>query len=125
MKVIDTTVAVDHLRGTEAAVGLMTRLTDEDETLAASELVRFELLAGVRPSEIDALEQFFSSLFWLAVDEGIARTAGSLARTYRKAHTGIDDADYLIAATSIVCEADLLTTNVRHFPMFPDLEPPY
>jgi predicted nucleic acid-binding protein len=125
VKIVDTTVAVDHLRGVDAAVELMTTLTDEDETLAASELVRFELLSGVRPSENDALEQFFSSLFWLAVDEGIARAAGSLARKYRKAHIGIDDADYLIAATSIICEADLLTTNVRHFPMFPALEPPY
>lgn len=33
--------------------------------------------------------------------------------------------DYLIAATAIVVDADLLTTNVRHFPMFPDLQPPY
>lgn len=125
MKLIDTTVAVDHLRGVEAAVELMTTLVDENETLAASELVRFELLAGVLPNEIDALEQFQASLVWLAVDEDIARTAGALARKHRKAYSGIDDVDYLIAATSIVIEADLLTTNVRHFPMFPELEPPY
>lgn len=125
MKLIDTTVAVDHLRGMEPAVALMTGLAEEGETLAASELVRFELLAGVRPRETDALEQFFSSLAWLTVDEDITRTAGSLARKHRRAHSGIDDADYLIAATVIVCDADLLTTNVRHFPMFPGLESPY
>lgn len=125
MKLIDTTVAVDHLRGIEPAVVLMTDLVEEGETLAASELVRFELLAGVRPRETDALEQFFSSLVWLVVDEDIARTAGSLARKHRGAHSGIDDADYLIAATAIVCDVDLLTTNVRHFPMFPGLASPY
>lgn len=125
MKLIDTTVAVDHLRGAEPAVALLTGLVQEGETLIASELVRFELLAGVRPSEIDAFEQFCSSLVWLAVDEDIARTAGSLARKHRKAHSGIDDIDYLIAATAIVFDADLLTTNVRHFPMLPDLSPPY
>ncbi len=125
MKLIDTTVAVDHLRGMEPAVALMTSLAEEGETLAASELVRFELLAGVQPRETDALEQFFSSLAWLIVDEDITRTAGSLARKHRRAHSGIDDADYLIAATVIVCDADLLTTNVRHFPMFPGLVPPY
>lgn len=43
----------------------------------------------------------------------------------RSSHRGIDDVDYLIAATAIVVDADLLTTNVRHFPMFPDLQPPY
>ena len=125
MKLVDTTVAVDHLRGTAPAVALMTRLVEEGETLAASEFVRFELLAGVRPGEIDALERFFSSLVWLGIDEDIARTAGSLARKHRKSHSGIDDADYLIAATAIVADAGLLTTNVRHFPMFDGLAPPY
>jgi hypothetical protein len=52
-------------------------------------------------------------------------TAASLARKHRKAHNGIDDADYLIAATTIVCDGELLTTNVRHFPMFPGLAAPY
>jgi predicted nucleic acid-binding protein len=88
----------------------------------ASELVRFELLAGVRPKELEALEQFFSSLVWLAVDKDITRTAGQLAR---KSYIGIDDVDYLIAATAIVTEADLLTTNVRHFPMFKELAAAY
>jgi hypothetical protein len=125
VKLIDTTIAVDHLRGTAPAVALMTRLVEEGETLAASELVRFELLAGVRPSETDALERFFTSLVWLGVDEDITRTAGSLARKHHKSHSGIDDADYLIAATAIVADVDLLTTNVRHFPMFDGLTPPY
>lgn len=125
MKLIDSSVAIDHLRGTEPATTLLTGLVEEGETLLASELVRFELLAGVLPSEIDAFEQFCSSLVWIAVDEDIARTGGSLARKYRKAHSGIDDVDYLLAATAIVFDADLLTTNVRHFPMFGNLLPPY
>jgi predicted nucleic acid-binding protein len=125
VKLIDTTVAVDHLRGVEAAVELLTTLSEKDETLAASELVRFELLAGVLPSEIDAFEQFCASLLWLPVDEDITRTGGSLARKYHKSYGGIDDVDYLIAATTLIFDADLLTTNIRHFPMFPDLTPPY
>jgi predicted nucleic acid-binding protein len=43
----------------------------------------------------------------------------------RLSHSGIDDADYLIAATAIVLDADLLTTNTRHFPMLKGLRPPY
>jgi predicted nucleic acid-binding protein len=125
VKLIDTTVAIDHLRGTPPAVALTTRLVEEGETLAASELVRFELLAGVRPSETEALERFFTSLLWLGVDEDITRTAGLLARKHRKSHSGIDTADYLIAATAIVADAELLTTNLRHFPMFDGLSAPY
>ena len=125
MKVLDTSVAVDHLRGAQPAVDLLDRLNDEEEALFASEVVRFELLAGVRDDEVETLEQFLSALSWAPVDETVAQTAGSLARQYRRAHSGIDDADYLIAATSLVLDAELLTTNVRHFPMLPGLSPAY
>ena len=53
------------------------------------------------------------------------RGTGALARTHRKAYGGIDDVDYLIAATALLLEAELLTTNVRHFTMLPDLRAAY
>lgn len=125
MKLLDTAVAIDHLRGHEVAGILLRRLIAEDEQIAASEVVRFELLAGVRESELESLEDFFSTLTWLPVDEHVARTAGSLARRFRPSHTGIDDVDYLVAATALLLEADLLTTNVRHFPMVEGLQAAY
>ncbi|GIU98123.1 MAG: ribonuclease VapC [Actinomycetota bacterium] len=125
MKVVDTTVAVDHLRGLAPATRLLTELAADGDTLAASEITRFELLAGARQSELRALEAFFSALVWVPIDEEISRTAGALAHRLRRSHRGIDDADYLIAATALVLEADLLTTNLRHFPMFQGLRPPY
>lgn len=125
MKLIDTSVAIDHLRGVPAAVDLLTALSDSGDDLVASELVRFELLAGIRNRELTAFEQFCSALHWAAVTEDIARVAGQLARRYRKSYSGIGAVDYLIAATAIVVDADLLTTNVRHFPMFTKLAPPY
>ncbi|BBU21181.1 type II toxin-antitoxin system VapC family toxin [Mycobacterium xenopi] len=125
MKLIDTTIAVDHLRGEPAAAELLAALTATGEELVASELVRFELLAGVRDKELGAFEEFCSALRWAAVTEDVARVGGRLARRYRRSHSGIDAVDYLIAATAIVIDADLLTTNVRHFPMFAELKPPY
>jgi predicted nucleic acid-binding protein len=125
VKLLDTTVAVDHLRGDQAAVELLRGLVENDEIIGASEIVRFELAAGVRDAELPILEQFFSAISWIAVGEDVARTAGELARKHRRAHSGIDDADYLIAATALLLDADLLTTNVRHFPMLSGLEPPY
>ena len=125
MKLLDTTVAIDHLRGRQPAVDLLRTLIENDETLAASEVVRFELLAGVRDDEVSALEQFFSAISWVAIGEDVARAAGELARKHRGAYSGIDDADYLIAATAVLLDADLLTTNVRHFPMLAGLTPPY
>ncbi len=124
MKLVDTTVAVDFLRGHAQAVRLLRDLVADDDVLA-SELVRFELLAGVREGELDALESFCSALGWMPVDADVTRTAGLLVRKYRASHGGIDDVDYLIGASAIVVDAELLTTNVRHFPMFEDLRAPY
>lgn len=125
MKLIDTTIAVDHLRGEPAAADLLAALIDNGEDVVASELVRFELLAGVRDRELGALEQFCSAVSWAKVTEDVARVGARLARRYRKSHSGIGAVDYLIAATAIVIDADLLTTNVRHFPMFSKMRPPY
>ncbi|MFN0153298.1 MAG: type II toxin-antitoxin system VapC family toxin [Gaiella sp.] len=124
MKLLDTSIAVDVLRGRTEAVELVTRLVVSDD-IVASELTRFELLAGARPKELDDLEAFCSALRWLPVDSDVARTAGALARRYRKAFSGIDDIDYLIAASALVVDADLLTTNVRHYPMLKGLAAPY
>ena len=124
MKLLDTSVAVDYLRGQPAAVSLLSDLVAADD-VAASELVRFELLAGARDPELDALESFFSALDWVPVDADVSRVAGLLARRYRSAHGGIDTADYVIAATAIVTDAELLTTNVRHFPMLEGLQAAY
>jgi predicted nucleic acid-binding protein len=125
VKLLDTSVAIDHLRGSPPAVGLLSGLIDADESLLASEIVRFELLAGVRKNEVEGLEQFFSVLTWVPIGEQVARAAASLAQRHRRAHKGIDDADYLIAATALLLDADLLTTKLRHFPMIEGLRAPY
>jgi predicted nucleic acid-binding protein len=125
VKLLDTSVAIDHLRGTPPAVDLLSGLVEAEESLLASEVVRFELLAGVREKEVEALEQFFSAISWVPVGEEVARAAATLAQRHRCSHSGIDDADYLIAATALLLEADLLTTNVRHFPMLAGLAPAY
>ena len=64
-------------------------------------------------------------LSWVPVTEDISRRAGEFARAYRCSHAGIGVVDYLRAGTSRSLGADLVTTNVAHFPMFADLRPPY
>lgn len=118
---LDASVAIDYLRGREEALDVV----DAAEDLVASEITRYEVLAGVRPGEEQPTEDLLALPTWVAVDEGIARRAAALARQYRDACSGIEDADYLIAATALELGARLLTTNVRHFPMLPGLEPAY
>lgn len=125
MKLLDTSVAVDHLRGYGPATALLEDLVRSTESVVASELTRFELLAGARRDERDRLEDFFSVIDWVPVTEDVARRAGEYAHLYRRSHSGIGIVDYLLAGTVSAVEADLVTINVRHFPMFDDLRPPY
>lgn len=125
MKILDTSVAVDHLRGLPAAVEYLHRLVDSGEEIVSSEIVRFELVADVRDEARESLEEFFEIASWVPVTADVARKAGELARNFRASHSGIDAADYLIAATVQLLEAELLTTNVRHFPMLQGLRSPY
>ena len=122
LTVIDTTVPIDLLRGSEAAIAWIDSL---DRRLVASEVTRVELLRGLRSHERGAAERLFAGLRWVGVTEPIARRAGELGRTWRRGHPGIATIDLIIAATVLELGGELATANVRHFPMFPDLEPPY
>lgn len=124
MKLLDTTVAIDHLRRVPRAVELVEELAERGD-LAASELVRYELLAGARIDELETIELFCAALEWVPVNRRVARVGGELARHFHASHSGIEDVDYLIAATALILDAELLTTNVKHFPMFDGLEPAY
>lgn len=125
MKLIDSNIAIDYLRGSGSALSLLRSVVGQNDELGASEVVRFEVLAGVRDDELDLIERFFASVSWIAIDEPIARLAGLLARRFRPHHPGIEAPDYLIAATALALDAELLTTNVRHFPMIEGLRPAY
>ena len=121
MIVLDTTVLIDLLRGHAPA---RTYLLSLDEPPACSEVSRVELMRGIRSREGTAAEQLMRALRWISLDEEIARRAGILGRTWRRSH-GLTTPDLVIAATAQELGAHLATSNVRHFPMFDDLEPPY
>ena len=88
MKLLDTTVAIDHLRGADAARGLLRQVVGAGVRIGASELVRFELLAGVRRAETNDLDDFSATLVWFPVDTDVARLGAALARRYRPSYRG-------------------------------------
>ncbi len=124
MKLFDTDVLIEHLRGNERANELL-ESAFADGRPACSVLSRFELLAGMRSGERHAVRSLLDTLETLAVTEQIANRAGEWARSYRSSHAHIGAIDYLIAATAEIHGADLVTRNVRHFPMLPDLGPAF
>jgi hypothetical protein len=122
LTVVDTTVIIDILRGFQPAIDWV---ASTERRLVASEVTRFEVLQGLRSHERRAAERAFAALRWVAVDESIARRAGELGRRWRSSHRSLGLADLIIGSTAIEFGAELATSNVRQYPMFPGLEPPY
>jgi predicted nucleic acid-binding protein len=120
--VFDTSILIDVLRGDAAALHYVRRVTDVP---TCSEVTRIEVTRGLRRSERTRAEQLFRTLRWLPLDEPIARRAGELGRRWDRHRPGISLADLVVAATAEQVDAELATANVRHFPMFEGLQPPY
>lgn len=121
---VDTSVLIDYLRGdTEAARTLEAHRAHG--RLHASEITRLDVLTGMRPSEETPTRSLLATLTWHPVDEQVAEFAGELGRRWLRSHHTIDGADLAIAATAMLTGSELLTRNIRHFPMFDRLRAPY
>ncbi|HVM14209.1 MAG TPA: type II toxin-antitoxin system VapC family toxin [Egibacteraceae bacterium] len=123
--VADSSVLVDHLRGKEASRQALRSARTAGERVQASVLSRTELLVGMRAHQKRLTKRLVDQIEWIPVDEWIADRAGELGRAYRASHPGIGVIDLVIAATVERVRGQLWTSNVKHFPMFEDLAPPY
>lgn len=79
----------------------------------------------MRPSEEAATREVIDTITWVEVDASSAEVAGALGRRYLRSHPGIQIADLIVAALAQSLGAELMTTNVKHYPMFEGLRPPY
>jgi predicted nucleic acid-binding protein len=124
VSVFDSSVLIAHLRGVAEATSLLSRVMTEG-TAACSVLSRVEIEGGMRSAERASVSRLFAALEGKAVTDAVAGRAAEFLRTYRRSHPGIDIADYVIAATAETLGAELLTLNVKHFPMFEGLAPAF
>jgi predicted nucleic acid-binding protein len=120
--VFDTSILIDILRDDPAALAYVRRIQDVP---ACSEVTRVEVMRGLRSRERAGAEHLFQALRWVPVDEPISRRAGELGRRWDRHRPGISLADLVIAATTEQLDAELATTNIRHFPMFAGLRSVY
>ena len=121
---IDSTVLIDVLRGHRPAVEFLAGARRTDSVLSIAP-VRTEVLGGVAEGEVRGTFAVLRLIQWLDVTVERADVAAALTRQHRAAHRGIDVVDYLLAATAVELGAVVATSNVRDFPMFPGLQPPY
>ncbi|MCY3844406.1 MAG: type II toxin-antitoxin system VapC family toxin [Acidobacteria bacterium] len=122
---VDTDVLVDFLRGRKEATSLVAL---NSERIVVSSIVVAELYAGVRGgadgAEQRVLERLLTLFRVVPVSGGIARLGGLYKRDYGKSH-GVGLADAIIAATATEEDAELMTLNVKHYPMLEGIEPAY
>ncbi len=123
LTIVDSSVLIDASRDRQPAIRFLSEAA-EAGPLWSSVLVRSELWVGVRPDADDRVTDLLDHLRWQDVTGPIADLAGCLGSRYRRTHH-IGLVDLVIAATAIELGGTVATLNVRDFPMFPGLQPPY
>ena len=115
---------MDHLKEVDQARELVSQAMRE-EIAHCSVLSRVEISGGMRSEERFGVRRMFGQLATEPVTDDIASQAAEFMREYRRSHAGIVVVDYVIGATARVYGAQLMTLNVKHFPMFDGLQAPY
>lgn len=113
---LDSGILIRHLRDQKGYPELTDRLSDEAGVFI-SVLTRFEIVRGMKDRERDFTLDLLESLDTIVMDNAIADMAGEIVRTGRTKGFGHEDADAIIAATAMIHNLALVTTNGRHFSM--------
>jgi predicted nucleic acid-binding protein len=123
--VVDASVLIDNVRGVAGAKSLMVTAFARGDELWSSYVIRAEVLAGMRDEEAPRTHQLLQAIRWAGVDLAESDAAGELGQRHNRANAGIDTPDLLLAELAQRLDAELVTMNVKHFPMFPGLKRPY
>jgi predicted nucleic acid-binding protein len=122
---VDSDVLIAHLRGVDTARQWLIESRTTTGPMAVSVVSVAEITGGMRSAERREVWRLLGTFRAQPVDELTARRAGELMRQYRRSHRGIGLGDYLVAATADVRGLELATLNIKHFPMFKGLRPPF
>ncbi|MBD3345009.1 MAG: PIN domain-containing protein [Chitinivibrionales bacterium] len=119
---VDTDIVIEFLRGNNQAVPWFKA---ESKSICFSVITVAEIYAGIRGrKEETEIDRLFSIFPVFAATNEIARVAGNFVNKYRPSHS-VEIPDAIIAATCFISGAELCTLNVKHYPMFKGLKPPY
>ena len=122
---VDADVLIDVFRDVRPAIDLIAAARRHGDELTSVTPVRTEILRGAAPRSLPAVQAFLSNIRWIDVGVDLADRAGEIGRQFVRSHQGISVTDLLLAAAAERVGGQLLTRNVRHFPMFPELQPAY
>jgi tRNA(fMet)-specific endonuclease VapC len=121
MKIADTDVLIDALRGFEPSTSVV-RTAIAGRALATTAISAFEILSGARtPAELDLIRELLAPLPILVFDDRASEAAAVARRELERRGETIGMADYLIAGICLSRSATLVTRNRRHFERVPGL----
>lgn len=113
MIVVDTSAWIEYLRATESSADLLlTDALEQDRVLGVPDVVRLELLAGVRESGVAGVTTLLARAVPLPAAPGDSDVAASLYRRAREQGRTVRSlVDCLVAATALRADAPLLAQD--------------
>lgn len=121
MIILDTSALIDSLAGPRHSAPALRGWIESGERILLPSLVLYEWLRGPRePAELTAQEALFPSETAIAFGSREAALSAQLYRQVRRARGR--EIDLAIAATAIIRNASLWTTNAPDFRDIPGLQ---
>ncbi len=114
---LDSDAIIDYLKGVAATIALIRQLGQQGHQLCTCDVVECEVYAGLPPAQRAQAEQLLDALEYLPIPRRAARQAGDWRRDYRTRGIQLATSDCLIAATAHEHGAELVTRNLKDFPM--------
>ncbi|MBB3842409.1 hypothetical protein FHS57_006440 [Runella defluvii] len=113
MILIDSNILIDYFRGNKIAKSF---IDDHGKpNLAINTVIAMELYQGaLNKAEFGKIKKELSLFLMIDINEDIAQTALKLHERYALSHK-ISIPDYIIAATALVYDLELLTYNLKDF----------
>lgn len=120
-KLLDTTVLIDLSRGEAAAADFIDNERQKGTEFSVSIISAMELIIGCRnKTEVAKAEKQIADFKLVQLTPAISQKTYELVIAFNKSH-GLMIPDALIAATALMESLVLMSDNVRHFNMIPDL----
>ena len=114
--ILDTDVLIWILRGNKKIIEFILQTTKGSKQ-AISLISVAEIFKNIFPSEVKPTNRFLKAHFQLSINFDISKQAGLYWKKYVKKRKKIGLLDCFIAATAKYYNLDLITCNIKHFPM--------
>ncbi len=113
--VVDTGVFINYLRTKDKSTTILQKLSDEAE-LYISSITLYELYMGATsPQKWLDVKILTDDIPELVSSKNIAEKAAIIYQELKKENKIIEFKDIFIAATALIHDLPVLTTNIKHF----------